>query len=296
MNSQGPLTVSALARQLGVAPSTLRTWDRRYGVGPSSHDVGANRLYTPADVALLTAMRKLVIMGVPPADAAARAKAGFTSVPVEPTRSASACPHVDSSQAENLYRAAQAFNREIVEAIIRDEIKANGVVEAWNCVLTPLLIRIGEQWASDGTGIGSEHFVSEIIKRVLGEPIAELTNPINSRPVLVACIGEEVHSLAVRALVATLAERQIESQFLGAQLPQVALNEVIKKSAPPAIFLWAQLAAHADLEYVHQLPTLRPAPRIIVGGPGWQGTACSDATYTFDLEHAAQEISRAIGA
>ncbi|MEI6866973.1 MAG: MerR family transcriptional regulator [Actinomycetes bacterium] len=296
MNSQGPLTVSALARQLGVAPSTLRTWDRRYGVGPSSHDVGANRLYNPSDVALLTAMRKLVIMGVPPADAAARAKAGFISTPSEPVRSASGCPHVDSSQAEILYRASQAFNREIVEAIIREEIKVNGVVEAWNCVLTPLLIRIGEQWEIDGSGIGTEHFVTEIIKRVLGEPIAELTNPINSRPVLVACIGEEIHSLAVRALVATLAERQIESQFLGARIPQVALNEVIKRSAPPAVFLWAQLSANADLEYIHQLPALRPAPRIIVGGPGWQGTSCPDATYVVDLEQAAEEIARAVGA
>ncbi|MEY3734595.1 MAG: hypothetical protein RL347_1954, partial [Actinomycetota bacterium] len=36
--SAGPepgLTVAAVARRLGVAPATLRTWDRRYGLGPS---------------------------------------------------------------------------------------------------------------------------------------------------------------------------------------------------------------------------------------------------------------------
>jgi transposase-like protein len=38
----GPiLTVAAVASRLGVAPATLRTWDRRYGLGPSEHTAGA---------------------------------------------------------------------------------------------------------------------------------------------------------------------------------------------------------------------------------------------------------------
>jgi DNA-binding transcriptional MerR regulator len=42
------LSVAAVARRLGVAPATLRTWDRRYGLGPSEHEAGAHRRYTPA--------------------------------------------------------------------------------------------------------------------------------------------------------------------------------------------------------------------------------------------------------
>lgn len=29
------LTSGALARRLGVSPTTLRSWDRRYGIGPA---------------------------------------------------------------------------------------------------------------------------------------------------------------------------------------------------------------------------------------------------------------------
>ncbi len=290
------LTVAAVARMLGVAPATLRTWDRRYGLGPTIHSAGDHRRYSPEDVAVLGAMRRLVIMGVAPAEAAHRAKSGEVALPESKPLFSGTCPHVDYSQTDILFRAAHAFNREILESVLRKEIADNGVVEAWNCVLMPLLVRIGEEWANDGSGIEIEHFVTEIVKRVLAEPLSQLKNPINARPALLACVGEEIHSLALRALAAALAEINIDSQFLGARTPQSALNEVIRRSAPPAIFLWAQLKENASLDFVHDIPAIRPAPRIIVGGPGWLGTDCNNAVYASDLVSARQEIARAIGA
>src|SRR3954464_5750585 len=67
---QPVLTVAAVARRLGGAPSTLRTWDRRYGLGPSAHTAGAHRRYSRADVARLMVMRRLTLEGVSPPDAA----------------------------------------------------------------------------------------------------------------------------------------------------------------------------------------------------------------------------------
>jgi MerR family transcriptional regulator, light-induced transcriptional regulator len=67
---QPVLTVAAVARRLGVAPSTLRTWDRRYGLGPSAHTAGSHRRYGPGDLHRLSVMRGLTLEGVPPAEAA----------------------------------------------------------------------------------------------------------------------------------------------------------------------------------------------------------------------------------
>lgn len=64
------LSVGAVARRLGVATSTLRTWDRRYGLGPHSHAGGSHRRYTDEDVERLALMRRLVLQGAGPAEAA----------------------------------------------------------------------------------------------------------------------------------------------------------------------------------------------------------------------------------
>ena len=64
------LAVAAVAKRLGVAPATLRTWDRRYGLGPSEHTAGSHRRYTADDVARLVIMRRLTLDGVAPVDAA----------------------------------------------------------------------------------------------------------------------------------------------------------------------------------------------------------------------------------
>ena len=301
MNSPLPgtesLTVAAVARRLGVAPATLRTWDRRYGLGPTEHSSGEHRRYSGSDIARLTLMRKLVIAGVSPAEAAQRALNfdGEISTDVL-TNSITSDVAVREELVETLIRAARAYDRNFIEELLRSELSARGIANTWNEVLVPLLIMIGDEWADSGTGIETEHLVSEIIKRLLQEANTSVENPINARPVLLACIGEEMHSLALYALGAVLSERKIATQFLGARTPIEAISAVVKRSAPPAIFLWAQLNKNGNHDLLAEIPNIRPAPRVVLGGPGWSKNAAKSAVLVGDLIDACEEISRAVGA
>jgi DNA-binding transcriptional MerR regulator len=73
------LTVAAVAARLGVAAPTLRTWDRRYGLGPSGHTAGSHRRYNASDISRLETMRRLTLEGMAPADAARLATRGGLS-------------------------------------------------------------------------------------------------------------------------------------------------------------------------------------------------------------------------
>ena len=63
-------SVGTVARRLGVAPSTLRTWNRRYGIGARELTPGKHRRYTAEDITRLEHMQKLILRGAAPADAA----------------------------------------------------------------------------------------------------------------------------------------------------------------------------------------------------------------------------------
>lgn len=264
------LTVAALARRLGVAPATLRTWDRRYGIGPSEHSAGNHRKYSAGDVIRLTSMVRLIVAGVSPKDAATKALNLNLKGAQNKVEKIAQESEDQSDLVSLLYKSAMKFDQLKIEKLIRKSISESGVADTWIEVIAPLLTQVGDDWVRTGDGIEVEHFLSEVLRKILSENFGRITNPKNARPVLLACVENEYHSLALTALAAVLAEARIECIFLGARTPQSALNKIIIKSAPPAIFLWAQLSENADHKYVKTLPVVRPAPRVLLGGPGWK--------------------------
>ncbi len=297
------LTVAAVARRLGVAPATLRTWDRRYGLGPSAHSAGAHRRYTAVDVARLDLMRRLVNAGAPPGEAARAAldtdvRPDVTASPVidalvDHTESDDASladvdlapllaqitgapggGHViplpsGSPAVRGLARAAMSLDSVACTEIVRDTLDRRGVVWTWDHMLSPVLVGIGRQWADSGRGVEVEHMLSESIISALSGSTSRLRRPVNPRPVLLACAEDELHSLPLFAVAAALAERHVGSRVLGARVPQDALAGAIRRTGPCVVLIWSSLEAPGSAAGLASLPSLRPAPLVLAAGPGW---------------------------
>ena len=290
------LTVAAVARRLGVAPATLRTWDRRYGLGPTEHNAGDHRRYSREDLARLTYMRRLVIAGVTPFDAAKRALSQtpqISPVLIEQDRM------IREDLIEVLWRATQSFDDLYIETVIRKELNISGVVTTWEQVLIPLLALAGDEWEQSEKNrnalIAAEHFIVDILRKLFIERQLKLNDAVNDRPVLLASVSRERHTLPLAVTAAALAERKIRCQSLGAESPGEVIAEVFKKVAPPAIFIWAQIPENVDHELVDKLPILRPAPRIVLAGPGWLGREIPRTVMCDDLSTVLDEISQAVG-
>jgi hypothetical protein len=288
------LTAGTVARRLGVAVTTLRTWHQRYGLGPSQHVPGQHRRYTPEDMDRLQVMRRLTAQGVAPAEAAAWARRvpvpmdvstpvpgpaplrpdiGWVSpdTPVVVARDGGghAIPIGRAGPAaRGLARAAMRLDAPSQRDILEMTINNLGVVDAWDQVIMPVLIGIGERYAATSRFIEVEHLVS----RGVTEALSAVPRPPSDQipRVLLTAADEEQHTLPLEALAAALAENGVATRMLGARVPPDALNDAVTRTGPTAVVVWSQTGLTADPEQLHRLVTgPRPPLLLAAAGPGW---------------------------
>ena len=299
-------TVAAVARRLGIAPATLRTWDRRYGLGPGEHAAGAHRRYSQSDLARLQIMRRLVASGIAPGDAAHRAltedpalfdtpnfSRGFSTASMDSFELKEPGQPLDS--VADLMVALQALDVNSIRRMLRSQIATQGVITTWHGSISPLLRELGSNWRERDDAIVMEHSLSALLIEVLGE-VSQVKTPINTRPILLSSAPEDLHVLPLYALSAALAEKSIATLLIGARTPSRALASVIAKNGPLAIFIWSQGTESSRLVDFSCFPSIRPAPRIITGGPGFAEVAHpAGISHARSLEEALMLIEGQIG-
>ncbi len=269
----GGLSAGEAARRIGVAATTLRTWDRRYGLGPSYRDPGRHRRYSDDDLARLELMRRLTVDGVAPAEAARIARA-TRDLPGQPSASIAgqvspdgrpAEPGPSSATATGLRRAALALDPAAVDRIL-DAALAGGVVPAWVTVIAPALRGFARQYLAASLYIAAEHLLSGAVSTAL----SRVPRPPGRPRIVLACAPAEQHCLPMEALAAALAERGVASRMLGARMPTDALREALVRTGPAAVLIWAHSPATADYDQLAAVSGTRPRPAIVAAcGPGW---------------------------
>ena len=288
----GPgLTVAAVARRLGVAPATLRTWDRRYGLGPSEHAAGSHRRYGPADLARLEVMRRLVVEGVSAGDAARAALAGADR-PEAPGVPPPRTVPPGEELVRGLMRAGVALDMGSVVGLVGRHLRAYGVIETWERLLVPVLVAAGARWETTGEGVDVEHLLAQGIAAALERHVPPAPEP--PRPVLLACAPDDLHELPLRALGAALAERQVGCRLLGAAVPKDALHAAVHRTGAAVAVVWSQRPETGDVS-VLDLPVARPRTAVVVGGPGWPAHLPDGVARVTDLAAAAGLVRQVLG-
>ena len=305
------LGVVAVARRLGVATGTLRTWDRRYGLGPSEHLSGTRRRYTARDLARLGVMRRLMLEGVAAGDAARAAVDADVDALLadDPTGRVAIPPDVQvpgrtrrgggrvvplanaSPGARGLARAAMSLDGDACLAMVTSSVRRRGVVHTWGDLVVPVLAGVGERWRTTGSGVEVEHLLSESVEAGLRAGVRARRPPATVRPVLLAALEPEDHRLPLVVLSAALAEAGLPMRLLGPRLPVRALADAVSRTGPSAVFLWSQGAAGPPaLPDPAAWAAVRPRPLLLLGGPGWseRDRWQSGASWVADLPEAVE--------
>ncbi|MGV8976985.1 MAG: MerR family transcriptional regulator [Cellulomonas sp.] len=281
------LTVAAVARRLGVAPATLRTWDRRYGLGPSEHAAGSHRRYTAEDVDRLVVMRGLTIDGVAPSEAARLARESDTyDGAVRPGLAASnptrpgvlgvvgetglaggsvARPRTQAVTPTLVIDAALRGDEATCRALLTPA--ADVLVEAWWLDLVePVRAGLAARTVLARAGEEADTIVVAAVLASLRDrstPLAR-THVAGRRVVLLLAAPEEPRPLSLHVLAAALAVRGVDARVVAGPVEPHRTVEIAAMTRPAAI-VFVTDRADADLTVIGALAGAQPdVPQFVV--------------------------------
>ncbi|MFE9578057.1 MerR family transcriptional regulator [Nocardia sp. NPDC006044] len=273
-------TVGEVAGRLGIPVATLRSWNRRYGLGPSGHMPGRHRHYAAEDLAMIRRMVDLVRTGASPASAARAARA--TVAPV-------------LGDVAPVLAAGRRLDGVELLATISAHLARYGVVATWNRLCRPAFAEIVGRQAREGGLIDVEHLLSWAVATSLHRTVPIPGRGAGRRAIVLACTAEENHALPLEALRAALAERGLAAVFLGPSMPDSGLADALsRQERPPLVVLWSQSVLTAQPGAIRV--ALANSSGVLLAGPGWYGSDLPPgARHVNSLEDAVEQIVRALG-
>jgi DNA-binding transcriptional MerR regulator len=259
--------VGVVAERLGIAAPTLRSWDRRHGVGPSVRTSGNHRRYTELDIRRVQLMARLTAQGVPAQSAADSVLAMDAASSAASWAGSSAADATDLVEA--IVGSARSLDARTLALLYRQALRQRDVGRAWVEVFAPALRQVGELWADGRLGVQAEHLASELMQSELRAVVRSNRLRVAGRPVVLASADEEQHHLPLLALEAELARHGVASLFLGPRVPSEALVSALREAQPRAVFLWASLPRPQAEPFWRDLEVVDWPLTVVIGGPGW---------------------------
>jgi DNA-binding transcriptional MerR regulator/methylmalonyl-CoA mutase cobalamin-binding subunit len=233
--SEEPLfNVKAIATQTGVQASTLRAWERRYGI-PSPPRTGTGyRLYSARDVAMVHWLKQQTDGGLSISQAVSLLKSirAGQRKPASEKRQVPANPPALSPRTfrrfvDAAFEAACALNEAALEAVLSEAFTLYALEDVSSHVIFPLQVRVGAAWHNNLISSSIEHFVTSIIRRKLMGLLLACSPPTDKRRIVAACAPEEHHEIGMLVLTLLLRRSGKDVVFLGQNTPLFRLDEVL---------------------------------------------------------------------
>ncbi|MGW5192684.1 MerR family transcriptional regulator [Kribbella sp. NPDC004138] len=245
--------VGRVAEMLGVPTVTIRSWERRYGIGPSQRSTGQHRRYSADDVARLRRMIALIAKGAAPVDAA-RLTAGTGPDVTEP---------------DALLASAESYRVTTMAEILDNLLQKRGVGPAWNEVIAPAFHELERRFTDIGDCIDLTFLLARTVEDAIERYVAERGLQRTGRPCLLAICPDERHTLPMTVLRGCLLERGIPAIALEAGLNDEAVVAAAERTDPTVVVLWTTLRRSGQTALSRRLQRL--GHQVLKAGHGWPG-------------------------
>ncbi|HNB52815.1 MAG TPA: MerR family transcriptional regulator [Anaerolineales bacterium] len=264
--------IKSVSEKTGIAPVTLRAWERRYNFPvPQRTDTGY-RLYSEHDIASLNWLKLQTESGLSIGQAI-KLLNGLLETGENPL----AHQINDQTILDPPHQSIEQVQPALVKALIElDEEKANRIMRTSFSmypletilleIIAPTMVEVGDRWHRNEISVATEHFATHHCRLHLMHAL-EATNDIAKQgSIVAACAPHEWHELGILILVTILRLRGWNVTYLGANLSLERLSEVLVHLKPQMVLFSAtrKESAEALMPLTNVLDEL-PDPKPIIG-------------------------------
>lgn len=301
LKTENHFAIRVLAERTGVGHSTLRAWERRYGLLKPHRTPKGHRLYTEEDVQLINRVLVLLKEGHSISSAAdylkeSKKPSAILKGPITQIDKDQAPPAGDTpwqGYLTQMMHAIEDFSGERLDAVYNEAASLYPLDVISNQLIVPALGVFGENWSSNEAVIGQEHFFSAWLRNKLGARLHHSTSLATGNTLVIACTPEHRHELG--ALIFTLAVlgRGYRTVYLGPDMPLSPLPYIVERSGAKALILAASEQTNF-VSLIRQLAILKTRMKkpIFVGGP--IPTVQKDALLETGIEVLGDQLSLAV--
>jgi len=249
---------------------TLRAWERRYGLFEPVRKASGHRLYTQANIDLITRVVGLLDRGM---------RIGQIKAQLDAEKAVqdkdSVVNDIWKRYVDRMIAAVIQFNEEGLEETYGDALSLYPIDMVTEKLLMPLLRELGRRWAENEGSIAEEHFFAFYIRNKLGARFHHRSKTNDGPSLLLACLPGDRHEagLLLFALAANAAGYRVI--LLGADMPLEELPAAVRKTGCAAIILSGILLPESEV--LKALPALTGQSDVPVFLGGYASVKVHDA-------------------
>lgn len=269
-------TIKTVVQETGIAPATLRAWERRYGVLSPGRSDGGYRLYSERDIVTLRWLKNQVDAGVSISRAVAlleiRHQAGEEpELEVDRTRTRATPENARGSDAivDELIEALTAFQEPHAETILTEAFALYPVDTVAEEIIRPTLVEIGERWHRGEATVVQEHFATAFLRRRLAALFHAYPQPLAGPLAITGSAPSEWHDVGILLVSMVLRRHGWRVIYLGQNVPADHLLREVRKLRPDVVCLSAstrESVKSLDEVYAQVAELPEPKPRLVFGG------------------------------
>jgi MerR family transcriptional regulator, light-induced transcriptional regulator len=214
-NDTPMFTANEVESRTGVPATTLRQWERRYGLPNPQRASSGYRLYSQQDIGCIEFMRNQISTGVP----ASRAAQLYVLNKPGTSPAVQQMPQSGANLVSRLIEATLSGDNGRADRVLSEAHASLSVEDVLLRVIQPTLIEIGEKWHRGEINVAHEHQASNFLRGKLHGLLELAGNSRHGPAIIVACAPGEWHEIGSLMLAIFLRRAGFRTHYLGANTP-----------------------------------------------------------------------------